>query len=298
MSIVQVYKKFPTNQDCLKHLEKIRWENKPVCPHCNRGDKFKRRNEEDGRRRRWWCGHCRTSSSVTVNTIMHHTRLPLQKWFLAITVLVNAKKSVSSHQLGRDIDVPVKTAYRISQKIRKAMMGSEMPLLSGIVEMDETYIGGKPRYKGTSKRGRGTSKMPVIGAVERGGNVRAEPVLGPLDRHILRSFALRHFKCKDTDLISDEYKGYSGIDSFVNTHETINHALEYVNGNLHTNNIESFWALVKRAHHGQYHWYSDKYAHLYLGESCFKYNHRKLINRKSSEAVVDKVLGGLVCTAL
>ena len=227
MNIVQVYKRFPTNEACLIYLEKIRWNGTPCCPRCNKKDRFMVRNKEANRRRRWWCGHCRISSSVTVNTIMHGTRLPLQKWILAISILVNAKKSVSSHQLGRDLDIPVKTAYRISQKIRKAMLGQMMPLLRGIVEMDETYVGGKPRYKGVSKRGRGTNKMPVIGAVERGGKVVAKPVTkGKLNSHELRRFVLQHVDCQATKLISDEYTGYSGIYQFVKDYDSINHSVE------------------------------------------------------------------------
>ena len=191
-NIVEVYKRFPTNEDCLIYLELIRWNGTPICPRCSKKDRFTMRNKEASRRRRWWCGHCRISSSVTVNTIMHGTRLPLQKWILAINILVNAKESVSSHQLGRELDIPVKTAYRISQKIRKAMLGRMMPFLREIVETDEICVGGRPRHKTSSKCGRGTNKMSVIGAVERDGNVVTNPMTkGKFKSHELRKSVLR-----------------------------------------------------------------------------------------------------------
>lgn len=134
------------------------------------------------------------------------------------------------------------------------MQTIQMPLLKGIVEMDETYIGGKPRFKGQSKRGRGTNKMPVIGAVERGGQVYAEAMqAGKMTRHILRGFVLRQIDGKNTRLISDEFSGYSNIRHFVAEYDSINHSKEYVRGDTHTNNIEGFWALVKRAYLGQHH---------------------------------------------
>jgi len=230
-----------------------------------------------------------------INTIFHGSRLPLQKWFLAIVMLVNAKKSISSHQLARDLDVPVKTAWSLSNKIRKAMLGNAMPILKGIVEMDETYIGGKPRYKGTSKPGRGTKKMPVIGAVERKGRVVAKPLgNAKMDARHLRAFMLQNIAGPETRLISDEYTGYSGADRIVKEHDTIKHAETYVDGDIHTNSIEGFWALVKRAYHGQHHHYSRANAHLYIGEACFKYNHRELINRRGAAGVFNGLLASML----
>lgn len=254
------------------------------------------RNGEDARRqRRWWCNKCRRSFSVMINTIFHGSRLPLQKWFVAISILINAKKSVSSHQLGRDLDIPVKTAYSLSQRIRKAMLGNQMPILKGIVEMDETYVGGKPRIKGVSKRGRGTEKMPVIGAVEREGNVYAKPLVkSKVNRHQIRNFLLEHIEGQDTHLITDEFPGYSGAGNIASEHSTINHSERYVDGDVHTNTIEGFWATVKRAHYGQHHHYSKQYAHLYVAEACYKYKNRKLIGRQAGGIVFDDLLDGLL----
>ncbi len=177
MDIIQIFERFPTQQDCIAHLEAARWGDKPVCPYC--GSLNTAQNQHRHR-----CYDCKTSFSVTVGTIFHHTHMPLQKWFLAIMLILNAKKGVSALQLSRDLNVNKNTAWRISMQTRKAMTQAEQRgLLTGIVEMDETYIGGKPR-KGTKgdgpdgqhRRGRGTKKAPVIGAVERGGKVSAKAV--------------------------------------------------------------------------------------------------------------------------
>ncbi len=169
MNIVQVFERFPTQQSCINHLEKARWGGKPRCPYCGSGNTARSQH-------RHRCYTCKTSFSVTVGTIFHHTHLPLQKWFLAVTLMLNAKKGLSALQLSRDIEANKNTAWRISMQIRKAMRQSaQRSLLTGIVEMDETYIGGKPRKGGPpSKPGRGTKKTPVVGAAERGGRVTAK----------------------------------------------------------------------------------------------------------------------------
>ena len=168
MNIIQIYKKYPTHNDCLIHLESIRWKDKPQCPYCNSQNSTPAKKE-----RRHHCNTCNTSYSVTVRTIFHRTRVDLQKWFLAISLILNAKKGISARQLARDIEVNKDTAWYMAMRIRRAMR-EDYKLLEGIVEMDETYVGGKGGPG--SKRGRGTSKTPVIGMVERGGKIKAKAV--------------------------------------------------------------------------------------------------------------------------
>ena len=177
MNIITVFERFPTQEACIKHLEAARWGDMVTCPYCKSDNTAPMEN-------RHRCYDCKTSFSVTVGTIFHHTHLPLQKWFLAATLMLNAKKGLSALQLSRDLQVNKNTAWRIAMQFRKAMTQAEQRgLLTGIVEMDETYIGGKPR-KGTKGdgpapdgqhlRGRETKKTPVVGAVERGGKVTAK----------------------------------------------------------------------------------------------------------------------------
>lgn len=169
MDIIEVFTKFPKQEDCLEYLEKVRWPKQPACPYC-KSENFSAMPKEH----RYHCNKCNASYSVTVGTIFHKTHLALQKWFLAVTIILNAKKGVSARQLARDLKVNRNTAWRISMQIRIAMTQSEQrDLLSGVVEMDETYIGGKPR-RGCGKeidikrkRGRGTSKIPVVGMVQK-----------------------------------------------------------------------------------------------------------------------------------
>jgi len=293
MNIIQIYKLFPTQESCVKHLERIRWNGNKFCPYCKSYNNYPLTHNGQYRHH---CNSCRKTFSVTVNTIMHDTRLPLQKWFLAISLMANAKKGLSSRQLGRDLELPVKTAHSVCQRIRKAMLGEKSPLLQGIIEADETYVGGKPRkskkHKDSTpnKRGRGTKKTPIVGVIERGGRVVAEPSSGQqLNHYGLSHFIKEHINTKESILITDEYKGYSRMNEIV-PHETINHSYEYERNGIHTNTMEGFWALVKRAWYGQHHHYSKRYTHLYIGEACFKYNHRK----KDQQQIFLSILGGML----
>jgi transposase-like protein len=270
MNIVQIYSRFPAEEDCICHIEKVRWHGKPICPYCG-SDRISA-NEH-----RHHCNNCNTSFSVTVNTIFHHTHLPLQKWFLAISLVLNAKKGLSARQLARDLEVNKNTAWYMGMRIRNAMF-EQGDLLRGVVEMDETYVGGKPR-KGNGKWARtGTSgqtdKVPVVGMVERGGRVIARPVHKSKLKH--KSLAKLVRECIDTNdavLITDEYRGYIRIKSFM-PHHTINHTFAYVDGEIYTNTIEGFWGLLKRGIMGQYHKVTLRHLHQYVTEFCYRYNGR------------------------
>jgi len=275
MNIVEIFAKFPTEKDCIDYLEQIRWHGTPVCPYCN-SQKVSTVKEEN----RYHCNKCNTSFSVTVGTIFHDTRLPLQKWFLALTLMLNAKKGMSARQLARDLDVNKNTGWFLAMRIRKAMtQSSERDLLMGVVEMDETYVGGKPR-KGdknnkNNKRGRGTKKTPVVGMVQRGGKVKAEVVKDrKLNNKTLSSLVRKNVDTNNSVLFTDEYTGYIGISTFME-HKTVNHQQWYVDGDVHTNSIESFWALLKRGIVGQYHKVSVNHLNKYIDEFSYRFNNRE-----------------------
>jgi len=139
MNIIDIYKTFPTQDECIEYLEKLRWKNKPTCPYCKSKNSTLMPKEK-----RHHCNNCNTSYSVTVGTIFHKTKLDLQKWFLAITLILNAKKGISARQLARDLDVNKNTAWYMGMRIKRAMI-EQRELMNGFIEMDETYIGGKPR---------------------------------------------------------------------------------------------------------------------------------------------------------
>ena len=274
MNIVSIYRLFPTNADCISHLEAVRWGSTPTCPYCQSERVTSRPTEQ-----RHHCNACNTSFSVTVRTIFHHSHIPLQKWFLAVALVLNAKKGIASRQLARDLEVNKNTGWRMAMKIREAMNESEQRhILSGLVEMDETYVGGKPRPGSGGeppKRGRGTKKTPVVGMVERGGRVKAGVAKkDSLTISKLSALVRRNVDIPNTVLITDEYKGYLGIKHFM-PHETVVHSHWYVDGFRHTNNMESFWALLKRGIIGQYHKVSLQHLPKYINEFCYRHNNRK-----------------------
>ncbi|MDE2766019.1 MAG: IS1595 family transposase [Chloroflexota bacterium] len=278
MNIITVFQRFPDHEACIEHLEKVRWGNSPACPSC--GSERVGRKADGFRVGRWNCHKCHASFNVLAGTIFQKTKIDLQKWFLAISIILNAKKSVSSHQLSRDIDVSQPTAWYMGLRIRRAMT-THGDLLSGIVEADEAYIGGKPRKPNqrgggdseAAKRGRGTDKMAVIGAVERGGRVVAQP-MDALDSASITAFLTGRVD-RASLLMTDEYPGYRGIAKRMR-HATIEHATRYVDGMVHTNTIEGFWALLKRAWYGSHHHYTRKHAGAYVAEACYKYSTRRL----------------------
>ena len=200
MTIYETMEKYPTHQSCIEFLESIRFKDGAYCPHCGSvkvAKKAEKRNDkeyESGLKisekqliGRWNCHDCKSSFNVMSGTIFQGTQIPLQKWFVAVSIIMNAKKSLSSHQLARDIGIAQSSSLYLMERVRAEMATDNKSLLQGIVEADETYVGGKPR-KGNKrsdddntdddntedkpKRGRGTKKTPVIGVVERGGKVK------------------------------------------------------------------------------------------------------------------------------
>ena len=266
MNLMTIFTRFPDQEACIAHMEKIRWGDSPRCPHCNSSRVA--RKQEKGRIGRWNCHGCKSSFNVLNGTVFEKTRLPLQKWFLAIGLMVNARKSLSSCQLARDLDMKQKGAWYMQQRIRAAMLTEQKALLQGVVEADETYVGGKPR-KGNRRtttsestpppphnpRGRGTRKTPVIGAIERGGRVVARVADDLTGKGILR-FLRDTVDPQGTLLITDEYRAYNAANGLYRR-AVINHRKQYADGDTHTNTMEGFWALLKRAWFGSHHHYSE-----------------------------------------
>ena len=278
MDLIAIFQRFPDHESCIEHLERVRWPHAPACPLC--GALNVGRKADGERIGRWNCHSCHASFNVLSGTIFQKTKIELQKWFLAISLIINAKKSVSSHQLARDLGLNQKTAWYMTMRIRRAMV-DQGDLLTGIVEADEAYIGGKPRKPNKhedgvpAKRGRGTDKLPIVGAVERGGKVVAQPS-PKVDQDALTAFLTANV---DTNalLMTDEYAGYNRMGQIMR-HSVIKHAAQYVDGLIHTNTVEGFWSLLKRAWYGTHHHYSDDYALAYAIEACYKYNIRKSSN--------------------
>ena len=282
MNLFETIERFPTHESCIQYLESIRWKEGTFCPHCASVDVY--RKKDGDRVGRWHCKDCHASFNVLAGTVMQGTKVPLQKWFVAVSLIINAKKSLSSCQLARDLGINQKTAWYMEQRIRAEMASkNDDVILKGIIEADETYIGGKPRE--ANKRdddndmgptGNWSKKKPVIGAVEREGNVTAKAVDNVTGSRILE-FILTKIDVDDSTLMTDESTVYKGISRFIE-HETVNHQERYVDGDIHTNTLEGFWGLLKRAWYGQHHKYKVQFLPLYIAEAVWKYNHRKTEN--------------------
>lgn len=298
MNIVEIMNRWPDQETAITHLEKVRWNGHPTCPYCN-SDKVCVHASKDKSLPRWQCESCHRAFSVTVGTIFHHTHLSLQKWFLAMAIMLNAKKNVSNAQLARDLDLPYKTAWSLALRIRTAMVTdpAQKRLFKGIVEMDETYVGGKPRKPNKREddkpnvRGRGTPKLPVVGMVERDGRVKVEVIQDRnLTQRALTAIAKAHVDIANVTLVTDEYIGYANFVRFM-SHFRINHQQQFSRKGVHTNTIEGFWALVKRAWYGQHHHYSNKWAGHYISESAYKYNNRR--NQNTFSDLMSHMVGVL-----
>ena len=275
MNLLRIFTRFPDQEACIEHLENIRFGDKPYCPHC--GGTHVARKADGDRVGRWNCHDCKSSFNVLSGTIFEKTRVPLQKWFLAIGLMVNAKKSLSSPQLARDLDLTRQTALYMQKRIRAQMATEQSELLQGIIEADETYLGGNPGKNNdkdipppSRPRGRGTDKIPVIGAVERGGKVIARVANDLSGKGIFR-FIKGTVDSQGPLLITHEYRAYKAFRKLVN-HAVINHSKKYTNGEVYTNTIEGFWSLLKRAWYGTRHGYKESYMPLYVAEACWKYN--------------------------
>lgn len=279
MNIIALSRKFSTPEKAVKHFEKVRWGGNVICPYCESDKTCKHHTHA---KKRWQCWGCHKSFSVTVGTIFHHSHISLDKWFLLIALMLNAKKGLSAYQAARDLGMNRPTVWSMMHRIRKAMETSQAELLKGVVEMDETYIGGKSRKgkkndDGTPNLpGRGTKKTPVVGIVERGGSVKTVVASKyELKGKDLKKLVRKHIDLEETILVTDEYKGYLGMKNLI-CHLSVNHQKTFVDGDVHTNTIESFWAILKRGMIGQFHKVSKKYLQNYLHEFEYRYNRRKI----------------------
>ena len=279
MDLIKIMEAFPDQEACILYLERLRWQGSPECPHCG-SEHVRKRNEYDtGRIGRWNCHQCRSTFKVTHGTIFQGTKLPLQKWFLAIGVMANAKKSLSSCQLARDLGLKQRAVWRMMMSIRTEM-GKDTVLLQGIVEADETYIGGKRRKdydkeKGEPRKiGRGTVKDVILGAVQRGGKVVAA-LVGDTKSLTITKFIKKFVNTDESELYTDQYRSYNDVGEITKKHEKLNRSEKWESDGIHTNTMEGFWSFVKRAWYGAHHHYSTRYTPLYLAEACYKYNYRE-----------------------
>ncbi len=274
-SLMEFMREFPDDETCLTWL----WENRyspagknAMCPKCEELRAFERYQTKQ-QRQSWTCTACGHHIHPTAGTIFHKSSTSLQLWFYAIYLMTSTRCGISAKQLERELGVTYKTAWRIAKLIRNELMEQGNEPLSGEVEADETYIGGRRRGVRPGRPAVGGHKTPVLGIVQRGGNVRAMTVPNVRRATILPNVTKRVLP--DSTVFTDEYTAYLGLDKYGYKHERIRHkAHVYVSGNVHTNTIEGFWSLVKRGIGGVYHSVSAKHLQGYLNEYAWRYNHR------------------------
>lgn len=322
MNIIQISNKFPDELSCIKYAEKLRYGKKIKCAYCNSTNLGERQTDH-----RHKCKACNKTSSVTINTALHGSKVPLKTWIIAVSIITDAKKGLSALQLQRNINVSYPTAFAMYHKIRELMSfeNKNIKELKNVVEMDETYVGGKPRKmndpcfkpkqrkeldkqinklkkegynftpkvssraicKPNAKRGRGTSNIPVVGIVERNGNVIAQ-VMKTLTMDNLKKMLKKYVDEDKSVLITDSYKGYNSMKKII-SHVKLDHSKLYSYRGVNSNSIESFWAIIERGIMGQYHSVSPKMLPNYVAEFVYKYN-----NRKDNEAMFYEMVGKLV----
>lgn len=266
MDLPKLIERFGTDQKCRDYLEDLRWPNGVECPRCE-GTTISRISTRD----QFDCDTCRYRFSVTAGTLFHDSHLPLWKWFLAIYLVGESKKGISAKQLQRMLSVSYKTAWYLGHRIRAAMGEDDQPLLRGIVEVDETLIGGKRAGMGAGYRG---NKVTVVGALERGGDIRLK-VVPNARRHHLHGFIKSSVEDSAEAIYTDELPSYNGIADADTRHETVHHSNEeWVRGSVHTNSVEGVWSLLKRSIVGSYHQISVKHLPAYLDEMEFRFNGR------------------------
>lgn len=312
MNLYTLAQKFNTQTKCVKHLEKVRWNNKPVCPDCPES-KVTARAKVPDRIPKYHCNKCNQDFTVLTGTIFEASKMPLPKWFQLIALMLNAPKGISSMQLHRTLGITYKSAWYSAMRVRCAMVDTEVGLLEGIVEMDETFVGGKPRKrnrkKGTAdsvamlsqvesdpnriKRGRGTKKVPVVGIVEREGEKRVRlEVMDKLTAKNLLGMLKRYVNTEQAIAVTDDFSSYKKFEEEIQ-HLVIKHSeKQYADGEIHTNTIEGFFSIIKNGLRGQYHALSKKYLPFYLAEWAYKYNHRfnrsEMFGETIEQAVTDE----------
>lgn len=264
---------FCDEETCVAHFTESRFRNGQYCAHCQHDKVYLCANGK-----RYHCAKCKQDFTIRTGTVFGESKLPLRKWYMAVYLLSTTSKGISSVQLAKHLGVTQKTAWFMAHRIRAAAPQNNAPL-SGRCEADETWVGGAARNMHKDKKKNigtgGKGKTPIIGIVQRGGDVKAT-VAENLKNDTLTSNIANNVQ-SGSFVYTDEHRGYNGLHRAGYLHGRVRHSrLEFVVGDAHTNTIESFWALFKRGYHGVYHWMSKKHMQKYVDEFVFRFNRRSV----------------------
>lgn len=274
-------------------MEAQRWEGKPGCPHCGDMDVYQMMGS-DGKRQadyRWRCRGCKAQYTVRTGTVFEDSKIPLRHWCFAYWRAATSKKGVSALEIHRQTGVSYKSALFMLHRIRFGMTDSVQPPLTGTVEVDETYVGGKPRYKNKNNLRGPSGKTAVMALVQRGGHVKTQVVANVTAKTVKQVILER--VSPSARLMTDESGVYKTIGkSFKGGHEVVNHSrLEYARGDATTNTVEGFFSIVKRGLNGIYHSVSKEHLHRYMAEFEFRYNNRLIEDGERIRAAIQAAEG-------
>ena len=291
-------------------LEKMRWPDGPICPKCGEAKPYtitRKSRTKNAVRSLYKCRACKRQFTATVGTIFEDSKIPLKKWLAAIFLVCSSKKSISAHQLHRLLGIAYKSAWFMCHRIREATKDKDFPKLTGIVEADETYIGGRTRrgHKVHHERIQDEIEMgirpkparkppyqdktPVFGMIERDGTVRTM-VVDDTTGGTLRPIMTNMIDLNNARLITDGHPAYRRMKDYL-PHEVIDHGIEYVRGDVHTQSIENYWSLLKRGVYGVFHHVGDGYLPMYLAEFEYRFNRRKMSDPERFAALMGQLQG-------
>lgn len=286
-AINEIFQAFADEDKAREMMERIRWPEGPICPHCKSDGPFYDIKGKTARKGVRTCKKCRKQFTVSVGTVFERSHIPLNKWLYAIFAMNASKKGVSANQLHRELGITYKSAWFMAHRIREAMTedpsGSKLGGMGQVVEVDETYVGGSWER---NTRARGQEKAIVVGLVERDGKARTYHMPNAT-RGFLQSL-IRLNVDDSTHIMTDQFQSYKRLKAHFAGHDAINHSKEYVRGIVHTNFAESYFSLFKRGVMGTFHHISKEHLPAYLREFEFRWNRRKV---SESERMHDTIRG-------